>query len=212
MTVVTNRMASTSVLACNSDAARTRSGSAILAGSAPAMIRLVALLLFLSPAGSLLAGEVYQTPEAFLQEVFDGNPPDAGVLWLKDEVRDTSTQIMGHAYPGLRIRYWFSAPRSAWILEETGKEKPISVGLVVKDNVLERLRVLEFRESRGWEVRFPFFTDQFNGVGLTGNKLDKAIDGISGATLSVRALEKLARLALYLHSRITPAHDTPAQK
>lgn len=176
------------------------------------MHRLFAILVFLSPAGLLLAGEVYQTPEAFLNEIFDGNPPGAGLLWLKDEVRDTSTQIMGHPYPGLRIRYWVQQQRSAWILEETGKEKPITVGLVVNGNVLERIRVLEFRESRGWEVRFPFFTDQFSGVGLTaGKQLDKDIDGISGATLSVRALEKLARLALYLHSRITSAHDTPVQ-
>jgi hypothetical protein len=128
-------------------------------------------------------------------------------------VRDTSTQILGHPYPGLRIRYWVQQQRSAWILEETGKEKPITVGLVVNGKVLERIRVLEFRESRGWEIRFPFFTDQFNGVGLTaGNQLDKPIDGISGATLSVRALEKLARLALYFHSRITTTHDAPAQK
>lgn len=174
---------------------------------------LLTFLLLLSPAGLLLAGELYQTPEAFLDEVFAGHPPTPDVLWLKDEVRATSTQIMGHTYPGLRIRYWFSAPRSAWILEEIGKEKPITVGLVVNARTLERIRVLEFRESRGWEVHLPFFTDQFQGVGLTGNKqLDKDIDGISGATLSVRALEKLARLALYLDSRITPADDTPAQK
>ena len=76
---------------------------------------------------------------------------------------------------------------------------------------IERLRVLAFRESRGWEVRYPFFTDQFKGVGLTdGHALDKAIDGISGATLSVRALEKLARLALYLHDQAVARHDTQA--
>ena len=34
-----------------------------------------------------------------------------------------------------------------------------------------------------------------------GDELDRTIDGISGATLSTRALTKLARLALYLHQR-----------
>ena len=75
---------------------------------------------------------------------------------------------------------------------------------------LERVKVLVFRESRGWEVRHPFFTDQFNEIGLTGElDLDRGIDGISGATLSVRALKKLARLALYLHTRIPATDDTP---
>ena len=45
--------------------------------------------------------------------------------------------------------------------------------------------------------------DQFKDATLTGDKeLDKKIDGISGATLSVNALTKLARLALYLDSQV----------
>jgi hypothetical protein len=175
------------------------------------MSRLLAILLFLSPAGPLLAGDVYQTGEDFLQEVFDGDVPQPRVLWLRDGVRATSTEILGHPYPGLRIRYWLDEGRSAWILEEIGKEKPITVGLVVEDGRIERVRVLAFRESRGWEVRHPFFTDQFRGTGLTDDHaLDKSIDGISGATLSVRALEKLARLALYFHAQATARHDAPA--
>ena len=175
------------------------------------MIRLLAILLLLSPACPLLAGDVYQSGEDFLKEVFAGEPPATSVLWLRDGIRSTSTEILGHPYPGLRIRYWMQGDRSAWILEETGKEKPITVGLVVVDGRIERVRVLAFRESRGWEVRYPFFTDQFRGAGLTdGHALDKPIDGISGATLSVRALEKLARLALYLHDQASTPHDPPA--
>jgi hypothetical protein len=175
------------------------------------MYRLFAILVFLSPAGPLLAGDVYQTQQDFLAEVFAGEVPAARVLWLRDGIRTTSTDILGHAYPGLRIRYWLHAGRSAWILEEIGKEKPITAGLVVDADGLELVRVLAFRESRGWEVRYPFFTDQFRGIGLTdGHALDQPIDGISGATLSVRALEKLARLALYLHQQVTPRHDAPA--
>jgi hypothetical protein len=136
--------------------------------------------------------------------------PEAGVLWLRDALRTTSTAILGHPYPGLRIRYWLRDGRTAWILEEVGKEKPITVGLVVSDGAIELVRVLAFRESRGWEVRYPFFTDQFRGIRLTDeHALDRSVDGISGATLSVRALEKLARLALYLHGQATARHDAP---
>jgi len=73
--------------------------------------------------------------------------------------------------------------------------------VVIQDGVLERIKVLIFRESRGWEVRYPFFTDQFKGAALNHDgALNKSIDGISGATLSVRALKKIATLALYLDS------------
>lgn len=175
------------------------------------MTRLLILLLLVSATGTTPAAEIYQSTQEFLSEVFGGQPPPARALWLKDDIRDTSTAIMGHPYPGLRIRYWLQGGRSAWILEETGKEKPITTGLVVNTGGMELVRVLAFRESRGWEVRYPFFTDQFRGIGLDDDyALNHAIDGISGATLSVRALEKLARLALYLHSQVMMQHDTPS--
>ncbi len=175
------------------------------------MFRLLAILVLLSPAGLLLADDIYQSQQDFLQEVFAGKPPAPRVLWLRDGVRTTSTDILGHPYAGLRIRYWMQGGRSAWILEEVGKEKPITVGLVVNASGIELVRVLAFRESRGWEVRYPFFTDQFRGIGLTGGtRLNRSVDGISGATLSVRALEKLARLALYLHGQASARHDAAA--
>jgi hypothetical protein len=151
--------------------------------------------------------EVYQTPEQFLQETFAGTVPEPEVIWLTDALRPQIETIMGHALPQLRLRYWPQNRRTAWILEEISKEKPITVGLVVDEGRLERVRVLVFRESRGWEVRYPFFTDQFTGSRLTADqRLDRDIDGISGATLSVRALTKLARLALLLHSQTTGRH------
>ena len=164
------------------------------------------VLLLLSAA---CTADEYQTQEDFLLEVFAGSTPKPGVIWLKGDVKKTTSDILGHAYPGLRIRYWGEGTRTAWILEEIGKVKPITVGLVANDDGLEKVRVLAFRESRGWEVRYPFFTDQFGGVGLTADHdLDRHIDGISGATLSVRALKKLARMALFLHSQ-TRLRDDP---
>jgi hypothetical protein len=184
---------------------------AILLSLAAMNIRLLTFLALLA-ATRICAGESYQTADAFLREVFADAPPSPQVLWLKGDIRETATEILGHPYPGLRIRYWETDARTAWILEEIGKEKPITVGLVVGPDGMEMLRVLEFRESRGWEVRYPFFTDQFGGIGLTDDRqLDRHIDGISGATLSVRALQKLARLALYLHQQTRTTNDTPPE-
>ncbi|MCB1878132.1 MAG: FMN-binding protein [Chromatiales bacterium] len=163
------------------------------------------LFVFLLICPIVMAGdEVYQSPKSFLIEAFSGDPPAPSMLWLTPKLKEDARTILAHAYIGLRVRYWLRGGRSAWVLEEIGKEKPITVGLVVEADRLEYLRVLVFRESRGWEVRHGFFTEQFARTRLDSDlSLDKDIDGISGATLSVRALTKLARLALLFHRQVS---------
>jgi hypothetical protein len=166
-------------------------------------------LLLVGPAA--LASSTYQTPEDFLNAAFPDQPPEPAVIWLTGERKSIVEQILGHRYPTLRIRYWQFGRRSAWILDEVGKEQPITVGVVVNEARIETIKVLVFRESRGWEVRHPFFTDQFTAAQLNSERqLDRHIDGISGATLSVRAMTKLARLALYLDAAIREQDVTPS--
>lgn len=162
-----------------------------------------ALLLALTPGAR--ADEVYQRPEDFLAETFAGAPPPPAMLWITPDMRGDIDRILGHAhFNALRVRYWGRDGRTAWILEEIGKYEPITTGLVVRDGRMERVKVLIYRESHGWEVRYPFFTNQFKDLELAAdNRLNKSIDGISGATLSVNALRNLARLALYLHAQAT---------
>ncbi|RMD90438.1 MAG: FMN-binding protein, partial [Alphaproteobacteria bacterium] len=69
----------------------------------------------------------------------------------------------------------------------------------VEEGALREVAVLVYRESRGGEIRYPYFRDQFVGARLGDDlALDADIDGISGATLSVHAMQRMARLALYL--------------
>lgn len=146
---------------------------------------------------------VYQPPQEFLAETFPQQLPKAKVIWLSGDVRKTATKILTHKPAGLRIRYWANTKKSAWVLNEIGKEKPITVGIVIKENKIIKLKVLVFRESRGSEVRHNFFTQQFNNISLNkDNQLNRHVDGITGATLSVRALTRLSRLALYLSGTI----------
>lgn len=162
---------------------------------------LVAALIAVLPLGPARPDDVFQAPEAFLAETF-GAVPEPSRLWITGPLKEDIARILGHALGALRVSYWRSDGRTAWILEEIGKVKPITTGLVVDRGRIERVTVLIYRESRGWEVRYPFFTDQFIGAELTGElALDRSIDGISGATLSVNALRRLAALALYLHAR-----------
>ncbi|MDT8452118.1 MAG: FMN-binding protein [Gammaproteobacteria bacterium] len=154
--------------------------------------------------GSVNAGGVYQEPEAFIAEAFNGAAPEVKVFWPDAELKQNMADILGHPYQGLRIRYWINGERSAWILDEIGKDKPITTGVVINRSHIEAVRVLVFRESRGWEVRHRFFTKQFDDASLRENRqLDRHIDNISGATLSVNALTKVARLALHLHQKVT---------
>jgi hypothetical protein len=112
-------------------------------------------------------------------------------------------QILGHSPGSLRVRYWLQGERTAWILEDIGKTEPITTGIVVDNSAIARIEVLIYRESRGWEVKHPSFTKQFKGATLTAlSELDRQIDGITGATLSVRALTRLARMALYLDAKV----------
>ncbi len=146
---------------------------------------------------------VYLEPELFLEKAFENDPPNPSKLWITKDLKEGINSILGHDLGVVRLRYWDKQNKTAWILEEIGRDKPITVGLIVKNNKIEQLNVLIFRESRGWEVKYPFFTDQFKDSSLTmDNKLDRNIDGISGATLSVNALTKLARLALYLDAQV----------
>ncbi len=163
-------------------------------------------LLFTLPPQAWAAAGVYQPPEEFVAQAFDGAPPKARALWLDAGLKTHLSEIFGHAPKMLRIRYWQRDARTVWILEEIGKEKPITTGIVVHDGAIEDVRVLAFRESRGWEIRYPFFTDQFRQRRLTAEReLDGRIDGITGATLSVRAMRRMARAALLLdhHARET---------
>lgn len=164
---------------------------------------LIALVLVLCATPAAARG-VYQQPTEFINEALGQQQNTAKLLWLTQELQASIKTILGHNYSTLRLRYWQRDDSTAWVLEEVGKEKPITLGVVVKAGRIERLSVLVFRESRGSEIRYPFFTRQFSNRSLNQNmKLDRQIDGISGATLSVRAAEKLARLALYLHQHVT---------
>jgi hypothetical protein len=171
----------------------------------------VIILLGLLGSSIALAGGVYQKPADFINQVFNQQPPKAEVLWLSDELKQQIAEILDHKYKGLRVRYWQQKPdtagrtasKSAWVLEEIGKEKPITTGIVINNGKIELVKILVFRESRGWEVRHDFFTDQFKQAKLAQhNQLDRPIDNISGATLSVRAVSKLARIALLLDQHI----------
>lgn len=186
-------MASTSVSATPSSP-RVKSPAALL----PAI--LLCLVGMSYPAASRAV--TYLSAEDFLANSF-AEVPSPNVLWLTPEMQQAATELLGHRYRGLRLRYWTNDGRSAWILDEIGKERPITIGVVVEAGRIAKIDILEYREPRGGEVRHPFFLEQFVGLELAGDGgLSGEIDGITGATLSVRAVTNISRFALFLHQAV----------
>ena len=134
------------------------------------------------------------------------------ILWLDKALKQELNDLLAYQPNGLRIRYWAVAGKTAWVLEEIGKELPITIGVAIDKTGVTSLKVLEYRESRGGEVQYPFFTEQFNRAHLIEAKpklaLDRKIDGITGATLSVRAMTKVVKAALYLHQKVSVPEAT----
>ncbi|MCH7670753.1 MAG: FMN-binding protein [Proteobacteria bacterium] len=159
---------------------------------------LLALLLALS-LPLVIASDDFIAPEEFLARVFTGNLPASNTVWISGDKKEIVADILGHRPAFLRVRYWGSRDRSAWIVDEIGKTEPITIGVVIAGKQIEEIKVLAFRESRGWEIKYEFFTRQFDGVHIKDRqRLSRSIDGISGATLSVKAMTNVSRLVLYL--------------
>lgn len=175
-------------------------------GQIVSRLALSALVACMLPV--VASAETYQDPADFVAQVFGGESPEIQLLWLDSDMSEPISDIMGHSLNLLRMRYWRDGTRTAWVLNETGKEEPITAGFAINGDAIEQARILIYRENRGYEVRYSWFTDQFVGLELEAD-LDpsQTINGISGATLSVRAVTNMARLALYLHDRVMEQDD-----
>jgi len=160
---------------------------------------MVALLLI---GGSAFAGpKVYQKPSDFIKGSLGALPATQAITLNATQQRQVRA-ILGKRYKTKAIRYWSRNGKTAYILEEIGKTEFITTGVVVKSGKIDSVKVLVYRESHGWEVARAAFTNQFRGTSLNSNgRISKTPRNIAGATLSVRALTKLARLALFLDSQ-----------
>ena len=156
--------------------------------------------LSLRAVGASISGGLEQfykfniKPEVFLAEVFGPDVPIAQTM-----VVNGSIPSMIQPLPQ-RIRYWRANGRTAWIFDELGKEGylPTTCGFVVRDDAIEQAKVLIYRESRGEQVGQPSFLQQLVGAKVAGDSLTASVDNISGATYSVKMMQRMARTALVL--------------
>lgn len=167
------------------------------------------LLLILSCLSLSAPADPLASAQGFLDQAFPATTgaPQMKALWLTGELKSTLHEKFDYTPAQLRLRYWQQGDRTAWILDEIGKERPITIGVAVAAGQIDRVDILEYRESRGGEIQQSFFTEQFDHAVLVEKGdapgLDRQINGITGATLSVRAVKKIATLALFLDRMVS---------
>jgi hypothetical protein len=152
-------------------------------------------------AGEALGGAmIYADADDYVAQAFStSEQPKVSTLWPAPQLREQLKDILGHK-PSLRFRYWGKNGKTVWVLDEVGKDQPITAGVVIEQGKISDMQVLVFRESRGWEIKHDFFTNQFARLWLKQNhRLSATVDNITGATLSVKAMTRMARAALLLH-------------
>ncbi len=133
----------------------------------------------------------------FLKESFGTDRPRIQRLWLNEQQRNQAGKLLQRPVRMRSLRYWGDATHSVWLLNEIGKERPITTAIEIRNSRVKRVRVITYRESRGGEVQADWFLNQFHGLTREHlGTLHKAVDSISGATLSVNALKKQVSLAL----------------
>ena len=167
------------------------------------------LIVFLWLPLAVSAGTTYYTPAQIQTDVFGSAAVESGTLWVTPERRDEAKALLQQTLTQARVRYKTDGERYLWTLSEIGKEKPITFAVVTSGDHIERIEVMIFREVRGDEIRLPQYTAQYDNLSLTANgELSAHVDGISGATYSVRTMQKVAKLALLLQRWVSEQHGS----
>lgn len=138
---------------------------------------------------------VFQRSEQVLPEDHDLTPDQERSIALSLRYRLASR--------GQRVWRGVTGGRTdgyAMVLNEVGKEQYITfiVG-IAPDFRVQRVALMVFRESRGWEVEDARFTNQFRGKTSSDRLIIGAdINGITGATLSSQAFCRGTKKALVI--------------
>ena len=135
----------------------------------------------------------------FLNKVFKNQIPKKERIIVKGENKKKIKTIMGNKYKKRMFSYWQNNNEQVWILNSIGKYKPITAAFITDNCKVKSSHVLVYREQHGYEIKYPAFLLQFKETEIDkALKLNTKIDNISGATLSVNSMKRMAKVALLL--------------
>ncbi len=89
---------------------------------------------------------------AFLNRSFD-EVPKPKRLWINKEKQNYIKTTFNPSQIKLSYRYWQKDNKTVWVLDEIGKERNITTGIVIDNNVVKSVEVIAYRESRGGQVQ-----------------------------------------------------------
>ena len=157
------------------------------------------LIVFSFFYSKFVLGSMSEQEEAFLSKLGNTSPLTKERLILKKDQLAKIQIPMGHKYKKRIFKYWSSDNQTVWILNSIGKYKPITAAFTVKECKVNSAHVLVYREQHGYEIKYEAFLSQFVDASMNDKyDLNKKIDNISGATLSVNSMDRMARAALIL--------------
>ena len=165
------------------------------------------LAVIVMPAGAAYDETEYLKPEAFLAKEYGENVPSISLMPLRGDTRKRAEAVLGHRYSGMRLRYWQQDGTTAWIIDEKSKDMPMTIGIGINpEGEIAVIELLVYREPRGGEIHQAAFRKQYLGLRLIeADALSGQVDCITGATLSVDALNRVAAMALVLHQSVQAA-------
>ena len=135
----------------------------------------------------------------FLNKVFNNQIPKKERIIVKGENKKKIKAIMGSKYKKRMFSYWRNNTEQVWILNSIGKYKPITAAFITDNCKVKSSHVLVYREQHGYEIKYQACLLQFKETEMDKTlKLNTKIDNISGATLSVNSMKRMARTALLL--------------
>lgn len=149
------------------------------------------------PLNVFAKGQYLSLEQALAEHLAISEKVKAHYLWLNGEQKKLASDILQRPFRRARVKYYQQGDKHLWQINQIGKELPITFMVVTAKDKIQAIDIMQFRESRGDEIRSPAFRQQFSQLSLNKNHtLSHSVDGISGATYSVRAMKKVAKLAL----------------
>jgi Na+-translocating ferredoxin:NAD+ oxidoreductase RnfG subunit len=165
----------------------------------------VILSLMLVVAGQVAAETLLTEQQAIKIALPNASSVEPEVRPLTAEQRDALQKKTGLRFPETQVKCFVGKGRQgtegyALIMNEIGKHEYITfiVGVTPKFEVGE-VAVMEYRETRGWEVKEKRFLRQFHGKKASDPiEVNRDIVNYTGATLSSHAIARGVKKALAL--------------
>lgn len=164
--------------------------------------KMMALIVFLGMSTSW-AKEVMTLKDFLNSELSGGAKMSKETFALSDEQKKSLKSVSGSADENFTFYYSKSAEGKTLVacnvLAQEGKEGPMTVGVCFHpDGLIKSVKVLSHVEDRGKGVDADSFLKQFSGKRASGSfQVGKDVDGISGATISSKAVSEAVRRASF---------------